>query len=97
MPKKQKKQTNPNQDAVVGLETHTGQMLVLYYDPSEEDVRQFVETQNSRYRAGQAGNESTDVVTNPAFLIKSAARFENQDDATANKNRGEEIDISDLQ
>ena len=99
MPRKQTKKEESQEldtSSVVGLETHTGQVIVLEYNPSEDVVKEFVSIQNAKYKAGQAGNQSSSVVFNPAFLIKSAARYPNYTDAVNNENRGEEIDITGL-
>jgi hypothetical protein len=96
MARKQTVKQQEQTDFVVGLETQNGQYIVLENNPDEETVRNFVKIQNEKYKSGLAGNATSSYEQNPAFLIKSAAVYPNYTDATANQNRGAEIDISGL-
>lgn len=96
MARKQTVKKQEQTDFVVGLETQSGAYIVLENSPDDDTVRTFVKIQNDKYKSGLPGNATSSYELNPAFLIKSAAVFDNYTDATANQNRGTEIDISDL-
>ena len=85
---KSKAKVNPNRVAV--LETNVGSPLIIRSNPTVKEVRRFIQENNRRYHAGEAGGPSGQ----PSVLVKSAAFHESELDI--NKDRGEEIDISDL-
>lgn len=82
-----------NDQRVAVLATHVGNPLVIRSNPSEEEVRGFVEEHNRRYHAGEAGGPSGVA----AFKIVGAKFYTSELDFINDPDEDDgEIDISDL-
>jgi len=77
-----KKTASDNPERVALLQTHVGSNLLIRSNPSEADVVGFVTEHNRRYYAGEPGGPSGQ----PAFLIQSAAFFDNEVEAEEGTN-----------
>ncbi len=71
--------TGPGPDAnkVAVLTTNIGEPLVIRSNPTEAEVKGFVEEHNRRYQAGEAGGPSG----TPPVQILGAAFYPSEDDA----------------
>ncbi len=86
-------ETDPSENYIVVLTTSVGEDLVIRANPTDEDVRGFVEEHTRRYLAGEAGGPGG----HPAFRIFTATRFVSEISyLTRDESPSSEIDISDL-
>lgn len=83
------KKAQQNSDRVAVLQTHVNFPLIIRSNPSEEQVRSFVEEHNRRYHAGEPGGPGGQ----PAFLIQSGMWFDSEADYEANPSGGVPIDL----
>jgi hypothetical protein len=79
-------------DSIVVLTTHVGEDLVIRANPSDEEVRGFVQEHTRRYLAGEAGGPSGI----PPFRIFAANRFASEFSWVSGDDSVGGVEIADL-
>lgn len=79
-------------DSVVVLATATGEQLVIRANPTDDEVRGFVEEHTRRYLAGEAGGPSGI----PPYRIFTASRYKDEASWLAAEDAIATVEIADL-